>query len=464
MKVQSAKHDYTVKEIQGLIERWVPAKVYGGFVAKWLREEQEQGRRKRGFYARLLTPLMTIGLMIYQRLSADHSCDEAVSQYRGGQGAGTQGSESSSAYCQARERLPRSVIEDCLHYTAHQFRQELGEAALWHGRPVGLLDGSTLRLPATQGLRDHYGVSENQHGENHWPILRLVAAFHLFSGGVEGVVEGSYHTGELSMVHPLLKQFGAGWVWVGDCLFGVYRVIQIAQFYQQDVLVRLGKSQVKRFLGPQSLQSGAEREVVWYAKAGRSSEAGLPTPDVPGRLLYVRVERNGFRPMDVYLFTTLSAVHLYPTQALLDLYCRRWEVELDLRHLKTTLDMEELHAKSVEMVRKELLVGLLAYNLIRGVMALTALRAKCSTLALSFAGCLRRILHRLPDFADPSQAAPALWDDLLVRLAGCLLPIRKVARFEPRRVWGKPKVFPVIKGSRKQARLDELLKFASLNS
>lgn len=462
MDVPSATRDYTVAPIQALFTRWITSEIMGGFIQQYIQRETERTQKKHRFYERLLPPLVTLWLMIYQRLNADHTCDAALSAFRAGHALGAALSESNSGYCQARQRLPLTVIADCLQYGARRLRQEFGEAGKWHGRDVGLLDGSTLRLPATQALHDHYGVSENQHGENHWPLMRLLAVFHLFSGAAEGVVEADYHTGELSMVRELLKQFSAGWIWVGDCLFGVYRVVQISHFLQQDVLVRLGSSQYKRFVDRQPLASGTERAVIWKAKTAKSVETDLPILDIAGRLLYVCVERDGFRPMDVYLFTTLTDADRYPIQDLLSLYCRRWTVELNLRHLKTTLEMEDLQAKTVDMVRKELLVGLLAYTLVRAVMGQSAIQTNCSPLALSFVRCLRRILDSLPSIAVASASeALVLWDDLLSRLSRCQLPIRSQPRSEPRRVWGKPRVFPTIKGSRDQARAEDRKKWAS---
>lgn len=461
MSNQSAKKDYTLEQIQGVRARWISRETFAGL----LRDYQQallarMGKLKR-FYERLFPPLVTLELMLFQRLNADHSCDGAVSAWIGSQVQSV--SESSSAYCQARQRLPLEVVEKSARQAAAGLREELGEAALWHGRQVGLLDGSTLRLEATQALHDHYGVSSNQHGENHWPIMRILAAFHLFSGGLEGAVEGPYTMGELSMLQPLMSAAGPGWVWVGDMNFGCYRTAQVASAYQQDVLVRMRPDRVKSWIGKQQMASGTDRPVVWELKQVRGVEPDLPTPAIAGRLLYLRVERPGFRPFDLYLFTTLIDRLQFPTQAIFALYGRRWNVELDLRHLKITLGMEELHGKSVTMVRKEVWVGFLAYTLIRGLIGLAAVQARLSPLGLSFARCLRRILSAAPHLSAATTPAQrhAAWQTLLTRLARCKLPVRKTKRFEPRQVWGKPKVFPTIKGSRDLARAAELAKLAA---
>jgi hypothetical protein len=175
---------------------------------------------------------------------------------------------------------------------------------------------------------------------------------------------------------------------------------------------------------------------------------------VPGRLIYARLERDGFRPIDVCLFTTLLDRDEFPASDLVALYGERWNAELDLRHVKTTLDMERLDGKSVDLVRKELYLGLTAYNLLRGLMGIAALRAQRSPLELSLAQGWRRTgdaCRGMPLNASPDEIVKVL-HRLLERLGRCVLPKRKRERFEPRAVWGRPRVFPTIKGSREQAR------------
>ncbi|WP_375479013.1 transposase [uncultured Nostoc sp.] len=78
--------------------------------------------------------------------------------------------------------------------------------------------------------------------------------------------------------------------------------------------------------------------------------------------------QTGFRTQQVSLITTLLDKATYSTLAIVGLYGQRWDVELDLRHLKTTLGMDVLRCKTPPMVRKEIYVYLLAYNLLRSLM------------------------------------------------------------------------------------------------
>ena len=136
------------------------------------------------------------------------------------------------------------------------------------------------------------------------------------------------------------------------------------------------------------------------------------------------------------------------------LYARRWHVELNLRHVKTTLAMTLLTGKSVDIIRKEWTLGLLAYNLIRGLMSQAALCAGLSPLYLSFVRCWRRIVATAqhPPSGQSATAREQADQGLLDRLATCRLPVRTQLRFEPRAVWPKPHPYPYIVDSRAEAR------------
>jgi hypothetical protein len=84
------------------------------------------------------------------------------------------------------------------------------------------------------------------------------------------------------------------------------------------------------------------------------------------------------------MVTTFLCPKDTPKSVLKALYRSRWNVELDLRNIKTTLGMETLRCKTPEMAIKELWVYLLAYNLIRLLMAQAALLADQIPRQLSF--------------------------------------------------------------------------------
>lgn len=457
MSRHSAGPQYTPEQVWPVFERFLPHGVLDCLLAK-------VGQR---FYRRLFPPLVVLWGFIYQRLQADHTCDAFVSYLTSGAAphlyapaAGRRPmSENTAAYCRARKRLPVAVAQGALRHTAQAVSATLGPSGLWHDRRVGLLDGSTVRLTAEETLVTHYGLPKGQHGASHWPRLRTVGAFDLYTGALLEVVEGPYATTEQTLAIQLMRTAQATLLWVGDQLFGIYHLVQVAVACRQDVLFRIQASHIRRWTKT-PLPSGSDLDVVWTPSAADHWEADLPGGALAGRLLYIRIQHPGFRPIDIYLFTTLTDRQQYPAEELVQLYARRWHVELNLRHVKTTLAMELLTGKSVDIIRKEWTLGLLAYNLIRGLMSQAALRAGLSPLYLSFVRCWRRIVataHRPPSDQTATASAQA-GQTLLDRLATCRLPVRTQLRFEPRAVWPKPHQYPYIVGSRAEARERQLAK------
>jgi len=262
------------------------------------------------------------------------------------------------------------------------------------------------------------------------------------------------------LARTVLADLPAGSVCVGDQNFGIFSVAQTARHYTVFVLVRLTAARA-RALAKRPLSSGLDTTVVWSPSRHDQCAPGMSTDPIAGRLLYVHVQRDGFRPVDLYLFTTLLDETRYTLDELCRLYGQRWHVELNLRYVKSTLDMEFLQAKSADTVRKELYAGLIAYNVIRAYMSHAAQRANLTPLALSFTQCWRRIQETLTHLrpTDTFQHIRRELERLLSRLSKCLLAKRQRFRIEPRAVRKRRSPYPPLKGSRDAARqrtLEEL--------
>src|SRR5262249_59142201 len=85
-----------------------------------------------------------------------------------------------------------------------------------------------------------------------------------------------------------------------------------------------------------------------------------------------------------------------------DLYERRWSGEVDIRSMKSTLQMDVLRCKTPEMIHKEIWVHLLAYNLLRTVMAVAAAEHGLEPRQVSFTGAKQAVTALPPKL----EAAP----------------------------------------------------------
>jgi hypothetical protein len=177
---------------------------------------------------------------------------------------------------------------------------------------------------------------------------------------------------------------------------------------------------------------------------------------IPGELLVrevsFRVRIRGWRVRQLTLVTTLCDADLYPLEELAQVYHARWQAEVDLRSIKITMQMDVLRCKTPDMVRKEIWMHLLAYNLIRTVMAEAAERANMGPREVSFKGALQTLSAYRPlvERATPAQL-PALYEDLLTAIASHVVGNRP-NRYEPRAIKRRPKPHPLLTKPRHEAK------------
>jgi len=245
-------------------------------------------------------------------------------------------------------------------------------------------------------------------------------------------------------------------LYIGDRNLGVWRVVRAAVQGKGHALMRLTQVRARRLLGKKHLPASLDLPVVWSQTSHDQIDPGLGKEPVPGRLIIIKARRRGYRSQTLYLFTTLTDVQVYPPQRLLELYGWRWQVELNFRTVKSTMQMDQSEAKSADMVCKEFYAGLMAYNLVRGLMAAAAQESGCRPVELSFTkvhGLLASIITELflVCMSAPARRNRLKW--LLAEASGARLPRRRKPRQnEPRAQHYQPQVFPKIKGSRDEAR------------
>src|SRR5207249_913208 len=143
----------------------------------------------------------------------------------------------------------------------------------------------------------------------------------------------------------------------------------------------------------------------------------------------------GFRTRSVVVVTTLLDPRQTTTENLATLYRARWNAEFDLRFIKSAMQMRDLRGKTPESLRKEVWAHVLAYNLIRTVMAQAAARHDAEPRSISFKGAIQTLdaFRPLLEFRPGRDAAHRvrLCRDLLYAIATHRVADRP-DRFEPR--------------------------------
>ena len=401
------------------------------------------GFRRQGIFSLAVV----VWMMMAQRLQSRGTLAEAVARLRSGDyrrllqrckrvRAGRI-SGATGGYCRARQKLSKLVVVEIVDELFTRLQEVLREG--WKGlqRPIFLLDGSTVLLQAEEDLTERYPPARNQHGQSHWPVLRVAVAHDVESGLATrpawGAACGADASSEQKLIEEVLERLPQGAVVMGDRNFGVFSVAWAATQHGHPVLLRLNNAVAGKLLGT-ALEAGIDRVVNWsLSDQERRRHREIPADaTLSGRVLVC--ELKGARDPLLCLFTMLEN----PATEIVQMYGLRWNIETDLRALKRTVRLHHVHARSIEMMEKELLLAVLAYNLVRTVMCLAARKAGLQPRQLSFTSVYTLIEIHLPRLlAARSQKSWRREMDCIVEYAAAYkLPQRRKRRSYPRAVWG----------------------------
>jgi hypothetical protein len=329
---------------------------------------------------------------------------------------------SDAAWCQARDRLPIELIQQMHRGLIDQVRRDLdrhddvGDGAYrWRGHRLSVIDGTSDTMPDTPALREHYGVSGRCREELGFPTAHLMLLLDHRSGLLVDCIDSKINTHDASVAPQTHQHLEAGDVVLGDSAFSGYAHLAlllqanlhaILPMHQRRTVdfkpdrafahPRKGNSR-KRKGKPHSrvIRSlGVEDQLVEYFKPKEKpkwmddQQWKLLPDSITLREIRRQVKRDGFRPVLFTIVTTLLDPEQYPADELVELRLTRWMVETNIRHLKITLGMKQLKCKTLERIRKERLIFLLVYNLIRIVMLNAARRQRVNVNRISFADAL----------------------------------------------------------------------------
>lgn len=396
---------------------------------------------------RVFAPTVTLSMFMRQALEADGSCQKVVDGWAAQRVADglSPCSTSTAGYCRARWRLPESMISGLVHETGRQLCALAPDSWRVHGRTVKLVDGTGISMPDTKENQERYPQPSTQAPGVGFPLARLVMVICLATGAAidaaTGRFSGKGHS-ELGLYRRLAAAFQPDDVMLADALYCNYFLIATMVKAGVDVLFEQNGARNTDFRRGRRL--GRYDHLVSWPKP--KARPNWMTPEEHAAFadqLQVReVKVNG-----QILVTTMRDEHELSKRDLAELYAERWHVELDLRNLKTTMGMDVLRCQTPEMIDKEMWVHLLAYNVIRLLMAQAAFNAYLDPRDLSFKHTVQMCLAWGEHNLNPTDHSGCLF---------VLIAQRRVAnrpgRIEPRMKKRRPKPYPWLKEPRAIAR------------
>ena len=414
-------------------------------------------------YDSLYNPVTVLWLFLSQVIHANPTLAATVENFlawRLGQGM-SPCSTDTGAYARARQRLPEALLAMLTRHTGRAADQAALDPWRWLGRTVKLFDGSTVSMPDTPKNQAAYPQSRIQTPGVGFPLARIGVLFSLSVGTVLdlGILRwaGKFQS-ELAMLRDMIAGLDAGDVLLTDRY--LCSCMEIALLKQQgvDFVGRMHAHRKVDFRRGQRL--GSQDHVVQWHKPRRpewmTPEDYAAIPETLSiREFRYRIVRPGYRSHTIVVATTLLDAELFSKEEIAKLYRLRWDAEINLRSLKTMMNMDVLRCQSPEMVRKEIWAHLLAYNLIRTVIAQAAAQHGKHPRQISFTRAMRTLeAFRSPLAHTTSQELTSIYEQMLQAIASHEIGNRP-NRLEPRQRKRRPKPYKLMTKPRSQARKQE---------
>ena len=366
-------------------------------------------------------------------------------------------------YCRARAKLSLTAVQRLVRASAGQMETEAPTPWLWKGRHAKLVDGFTFTLPDTPANQQAFPQIGGQQPGVGLPIARACAVLSLATACVCDVAVGPYEgkgTGENALLRTLLDTFDDHDVVVFDRYYCSYMMVALLQQRGLQVCVRLHQCRSSDFRRGRRL--GPDDHLITWRRPPRprwmSRERYEEIPEtLTLREVRFQVTTPGYRAQTITIVTTLTDAKAYSREDLAELYGFRWNVELDIRQIKQTLHLDHVRCKTPAMVRRELWVTLLAYNLIRKVIATSARVHHKTPRQLSFTRACQSLLASWMILATGSCRDPAAMDAMILQHIAAGEVADRPGRIEPRVLKRRRHRYPLMQRPRNQLR-DELMK------
>jgi len=440
----------TLCQLGKMCEPWIPAR---------LLDPSPHGAHSR---KRSYPQGLTFWAFLSQVLSPNTPCRETVRKVQAWYTARRIACPSSAtgAYCRARLRLSLDKLLGVHQHTASELQRRSSLDQQWCGRPVKVVDGTGVSMPDTKPNQKAFPQPVGQKKGCGFPVVKLVGCFCLASGALLHWAEGTLRMHECRLFRKLFDFFRAGDIVLTDRGFCSYFDIATLLRAGVDTVMRLHQAR------PHDLRKGKhlgknDRLVTWQKPRQRprrwcSISDWKRVPDTLAlRLVYISVDVPGFRTQSIVVVTTLTDPVMYPAEELAKLYMRRWAVEVFFRDIKITMGMDVLRCKTPDMVRKEIAMHAIAYNLIRALMQKAAVLYHVPIERISFKGSVDT-LRQWADIINASHNRPReqsrIFNQLLYILSQDIVPFRP-ERVEPRVRKRRPKNYPLMTKPRREYHL-----------
>jgi hypothetical protein len=273
-------------------------------------------------------------------------------------------SSNTAAFSKARKRLDINLIDEV--YEATKDFRDLTPNIKWKQKDVFLTDGTYFQMQDSDELKEKYSVQKNHSGQqNAYPQGLLQGLIHQGTGSIFGYQMSSRSHSELELLLLLIQNIPEKSLLLADDLYNSYAIFALLAERQIDIIVP-GK---RKRLYVVHEKIGPDDEIVELKKTGWPP--WLPKNYVlPGKLILRRIRYIDVNnPEEEHILYTSILDKSISKNEIINKYTTRWDIEITIREVKTLMGMDIARSKSEEMVFKEFKIAIIAYNLLRKVIA-----------------------------------------------------------------------------------------------
>ena len=363
-------------------------------------------------------------------------------------------------YCRARAKLSLPALRRLVVESSRRLERDADTSWLWKGLHAKLVDGFTFTMPDTPENQEAFPQLPLQSPGVGFPIARACAVMSLATACVLDVAVGPYQgkqTGENALLRGMLDTFDEGDVVVFDRYYCSFMMLATLSLRGVDVCTRLHQRRPIDFRRGRRLGRD-DHLIAWTRPAKPAWMSNEDYERIPNTLtlreLRFDIVVPGRRTETITVITTLTDPKQYTKKDIATRYGFRWNVELDIRAIKQTLSLDHLRCKTPEMIRRELWVTLLAYNLIRKVIVTSAAVHGKQPRRLGFTLACQTVLASWMLLCTGSCSNPrAMHTTMLAHIAANEVANRP-GRIEPRVLKRRRHRYPLMQRPRDQLRLE----------
>jgi len=350
---------------------------------------------------RIYTPTVTFWGFLGQVLVPGSSCRKAVGNIQ--TLFATRGmplpSSGTKAYCDARRRLPVRFLHRVVAHISERLCAGVAGGRGRGGRTL-VVDGSALSMPDTRENQAKYPQHRQKPGCG-FPLMKIVGLFCLESGAWIATAKSHHRVHESRLFARLLGRLRRGDTLVTDRGFCSYWAVSALMSRGASFVMRNNQKRKVDFRKGKRLGKG-DHVITWHKPRCRAAWMSKARYDALPEQITLREtrlpapEKKGFRTSTVTVVSSFTTVGEKSVGELAEYFARRWRVELYFDDTKTSGAMDVLRTKSPELICRELLMHMIAYNLVKaaamaGCATANAKGAKAALDRVSYKGTADRI-------------------------------------------------------------------------